>query len=166
MEMHYNITIGVPIIMITQELTHKDEDYKISPEFLEITNVYLQTLDLKQTALLVGCDEQVVINALNKKEVRRFVDNVFLNQGYMNRHKLQETMSSLIEKKLEEMEEAGVGSSKDIVELLQVMHKMRMDELKMMMEREKVAGPATQTNIQVNNQFGDNYASLLRKLTT
>lgn len=143
----------------------EDGEYRIAPEFLEITNVYLQSFDINETALMAGVKREVVVDVLNKKEVRRFIDNVFLNQGYMNRHKLQDAMSTLIEKKLEEMEEAGVGSTKDIADLLQMMHKMRMDEIKMMIALEEKKGPASQTNVQINNQFGENYSSLLNKLT-
>jgi hypothetical protein len=75
-------------------------------------------------------------------------------------------MSRIIELKMEELEEAEIGSSKDIAELLQMAHKMRMEEIKAMQNENKEAG-----KVVVNNTtnapagtFGENYDSLLGKL--
>ena len=98
------------------------------------------------------------------KIIKLFIDTIFLEQGYLNRHRLQDIMSEVMALKLEEMQESGVGSNKDIADLVLILHKMRQDEAK---NSATPAGPASQTNVQINNGagFGDNYNSLLEKLT-
>jgi hypothetical protein len=75
-------------------------------------------------------------------------------------------MDSVIETKLSEMVETGLGSTKDIADLLTLAHKMRMDELKAITEYEKAKEGSSikkQTNIQINNNQ-PNYSDLLGKL--
>ena len=61
------------------------------------------------------------------------------------------------------MQEADLGSTKDIAELLMMAHKIRMDELKAMTDYEKVknSSPKVQTNVQINETlFGSgNYGA-------
>lgn len=147
------------------EITNPEEEFKMSPEMVEIATSYLETADASQTAKALGIPREKVIYYLNKPECKRFVDTVFLEQGYLNRHKLQETLSEIIEMKLEEMRETEMGSNKDIADLLALAHKMRHDELKTQAASEKVVAPTNQTNVQINGAgFGDNYNSLLEKL--
>ena len=70
-------------------------------------------------------------------------------------------MTKLLDMKLEEMEETGLGSNKDILEILAQVHKMRMDYEKI----NKEENPSVQTNIQ-NNFGGDNYSKLMQKIIT
>jgi phage terminase small subunit len=93
-----------------------------------------------------------VAEYVNKPEIQRYITEVYLNSGYRNRFKIAEVMDTIIEKKLQEMEEAEIGSSKDIMEIMQAAHKMRMDEIDRMIELEKAKQkkPANQTNIQIN----------------
>ena len=146
------------------ELADPAAEIRISPEALEVATTYLECADRKVTAEVLGINIEQVNYILNKKEVKRFVDNVFLDQGYLNRHKLQATMTNLIEKKLEELEEADVGSSKDILDLIQAAHKMRMEEIKAMAALETSQKSPGVVNIKGTAQFGNNYSSLLSKL--
>jgi hypothetical protein len=128
-----------------------EEEYKMSPEMLEITTTYLECADIDTTAEMLGID--------------RFVDTVFLDQGYLNRHKLQAAFTKIIDLKLEELDDAEMGSNKDIADLLMMMHKIGTDTRKEIAEASKPSAPTNQTNVQFNNgQFGDNYNSLLGKL--
>jgi molybdenum cofactor biosynthesis enzyme len=76
----------------------------------------------------------------------------------------------MINSKLEEAQETGVYSSKDLADLLQMAHKMRMDEIKALTELEKVQSSNTirnQTNVQINEgiPFGQgNYGKLMEAL--
>lgn len=148
---------------MANDLTNPDTTLRVSPEALEVATTYLECCDIKQTADILGIDSEKVSYYLNKKEVKRFIDTVFLDQGYLNRHKLQVAMTDLIEKKMLEMEEAEIGSSKDIADLLMMAHKMRMEELKLIQAGEKEAGPKVVVNTGAG-QFGQNYDSLLGKL--
>ena len=148
------------------EITADSGEIKISPEALEVATTYLECADIKVTAEVLGIPAEKVSYYLDKKEVKRFVDSVFLDQGYLNRHKLQETMTYLIDLKMEELKDAEVGSSKDILDLLQAAHKMRMEEIKAMQNADKDSSPrvVVNTNGGLAPQFGDNYDSLLGKL--
>lgn len=139
----------------------------ISPEGLEIAKVYLETQDISRTATRLGIDQLQVAQYLEKPEVKNYVDQVYLNAGYRNRFKLAEIMDQIVERKLTELNEAEVGSSKDILEILQFAHKMRMDELaaQTKLEAARASNVKQQTNIQINSPFGDsNYGRLLDQL--
>lgn len=142
----------------------------ISPEGLEIANTYLEQGDIDSTAEALGLPREVVVYNLSRHEVRNYVDTVFLNAGYAGRNKIFSAMENIIEKKLAELEEAEIGSSKDIAELLQMMHKMRMDEIDKMIKLEAAKSKGDtikrQVNVQINDHAGGaNYNSLLEKLS-
>ena len=105
---------------------------------------------------------------LNRREVKQYIDTVYLDTGYRNRFKLADTLDTLIEKKMEEAEESEIYTSKDLADLLQMAHKMRIDEMKAQTELEKAKATniKNQTNIQVNDGgFGQgNYGKLMEKL--
>lgn len=139
----------------------------ISPEGLEIAKVYLETQDISRTATRLGIDQLQVAQYLEKPEVKNYVDQVYLNAGYRNRFRLAEIMDQIVERKLTELNEAEVGSSKDILEILQFAHKMRMDELaaQTKLEAARASQVKSQTNIQINSPYGDsNYGRLLDQL--
>ena len=149
----------------------KVEDAKISPEGLEIANTYLKTTSVKETALTLGVPEDQVSRYLNQREVKKYVDTVFLDVGYRNRFRLADALDDIIEKKLEELDEADMTSNKDIADLLQMAHKMRMDEMKVQTDQQKAeqANIKNQTNVQINDNssFGEgNYGELMKKLLT
>lgn len=150
---------------MSNSIMNPEEEYKMSPEMLEITTTYLECADIDTTAEMLGIDRERVSYYLNKPEAKRFVDTVFLDQGYLNRHKLQAAFTKIIDLKLEELDDAEMGSNKDIADLLMMMHKIGTDTRKEIAEASKPSAPTNQTNVQFNNgQFGDNYNSLLGKL--
>ena len=80
-----------------------------------------------------------------------------------------EDLDEIIEKKLEELDEADMTSNKDIAELLQLAHKMRVDEMKIQTDASKAEQSSIkhQTNVQINDNstFGEgNYGELMKKL--
>ena len=133
------------------------EEYKLNPEALEFTDTYLATLDLRDTCEQLGISEEDGVEFLRKKEVKRFIDAAFLEQGYMNRFKIVDLMNKAIESKIEEAEESGMFGKESIMEMLKFMQQMRMDEAKMKQTTQKV------TNVQ-NNNYGSNLGGLLDKI--
>lgn len=133
------------------------EEYKLNPEALEFTDVYLATLDLRDTCQQLDISEEEGNSFLRKKEVKRFIDSAFLEQGYMNRFKIVDLMNKAIASKIEEAEETGMFGKESIMEMLKFMHTMRMDEAKMSQTTQKV------TNVQ-NNNYGSNLGNLLDKI--
>tara|TARA_Y100000389_G_C17312550_1_gene438747 strand:- start:54 stop:515 length:462 start_codon:yes stop_codon:yes gene_type:complete len=142
---------------------------KMSPEGLEIANSYLEHGSIPAVASKLRVSQNEVTEILNKREIKQYIDTVFLDTGYRNRFKLSETLDMLIEKKLEESEETQIYTNKDMADLIQMAHKMRMEEIKAQTEMEKAKAQTvkTQVNIQDNSgtPFGQgNYGELIKKL--
>lgn len=141
----------------------------MSPEGLEIANSYLEHGSIPAAANALAITEDTVSEALNKREIKQYIDTVYLDTGYRNRFKLSETLDLLIEKKLEEADETEIYTNKDMADLLALAHKMRMDEMKAQteLEKAKLGTIKNQVNIQDNGglPFGQgNYGLLLKKL--
>lgn len=144
----------------------------IQPEGLQIAETYLMLGgDSKRVSQELGMSIAEVDAQLKKKEVSSYIDRQFNEVGFNNKHRLHGVMDQLINLKLEEIEETGVGTSLDIAELLKLKHKMKMDEIKAQADLLKAGGantPTSQTNIQNNISMpgaGDeNYMALLGKL--
>jgi hypothetical protein len=138
----------------------------ISPEGLEIAHAYLiNKSDTEATAKHLGIPVEEVHRFLSKREVSSYIDRIFNESGFRNREKMGAVWDEVLATKLEEMDETGMGSGKDIVEILEKMHKFNMDQMAMqikLLDAQKAAGPAIQVNTQ--NNYGDNYNKLLEKL--
>ena len=133
----------------------------IAPESLVVAETYLTTQSIYKTAEALSLSADQVSEYLAKPEVKNFVNTIFLNSGYRNRFKIAEAMDQIIITKLAQLSESETTSQKDIVDILALAHKMRMEELNL---EAKIAANSikTQTNIQINND--PNYASLLSRL--
>ena len=143
------------------------ETVRISPEALEIANCYLQLQDAKKVAYELDLDQELVVTTLARREVRGYIDQVFFDTGYNNKFLMRRAMDALIQQKFQELEESGVGSSKDIAELLSLSHKMSMDLLDREIQLEKLrntGGPQKQVNVQINESDGSKYGQLIHKL--
>ena len=141
----------------------------IAPEALEVANTYLQYQDIKETARLCDIPTQLVAEILSRREVKAYIDEVFINVGFNNRFKARAAMDALLSKKFAEMEEADVGSSKDITELMALSHKMTMDHInaQIKLEELKEKNIKNQLNVQINNNNeggGSSYEKLLHAL--
>jgi|TARA_S200000501_G_scaffold84143_1_gene76687 hypothetical protein len=144
---------------------------KMSPEGLEIANAYLELGNLPSVCARLSIDENTVQEYLGKREIKQYIDQVYLDTGYRNRFKLATTLDDIIDKKLEESEESQIYTNKDLADLIQMAHKMRMDEIKAMaeLEKAKASNIKNQTNVQINSElpFGQgNYGKLMEKLLT
>jgi len=151
-------------------VAHPAEALEISPEALEVANCYLQLQDITKVALELDVSRELVTRTLARREVKAYVDQVFYDLGFNNRFKMREVLDEVIKQKLREMDEAGVGSNKDIIEILALSHKMYMEqvqaELKLAQLQQKTDQVRTQVNVQVNDnsQGGSNYSNLLDRI--
>jgi molybdenum cofactor biosynthesis enzyme len=148
---------------MTKELT------TISPEGLEVANSYLMFGNIKGVCQHLQVTEPEVVEVLNKREVKQYIDTIYLDMGYRNKNNIGSLLDDMIASKLEEARESGVYSSKDLADLLQMAHKMRIDEIKAQTDLEKAQGGSikNQTNVQINEAvpFGQgNYGKLMEKL--
>src|SRR6056300_2114262 len=141
----------------------------ISPEGLEIANCYLQFGNIRAVCDYLQVPENKVVDLLNKREVKKYIDTVYLDMGYRNKNNIASVLDEMINSKLEEVKETGVYSSKDLADLMMMAHKMRMDEMKAQAELLKAESTSikNQTNVQINEAlpFGQgNYGKLMEKL--
>lgn len=157
--------------MNTLPTTTPAEVLTISPEHLEIANCYLQLCDSKRVAENLDLPLEVVVDTLKISTVKRYIDHVFMETGFNNRHLLRSAMDQVIRQKFQELEEAGSGSTKDIADLLALSHKMTMEQLHMQLELEKLkqkdSSIRNQVNVQINEGVvGDNtrYGDLINRL--
>ena len=133
----------------------------IAPENLEIANSYLSTGSAIKTAEQLSITPDKVMDVIEKREVKTYIDGVYLGQGYRNRFRLAELLDEVIEHKIEEARESDVYSTKDLADLISLAHKMSQDHAK---------APSTNvknlTAVQINeNPFGTgNYGKLMEKL--
>jgi hypothetical protein len=143
------------------------ETINISPEALEVANAYLQLQDTRKVADELDLTPEVVSEILKRREVKSYVDNVFMDIGFNNRFRMRSAMDAIIKQKFQELEESQTGSTKDIADLLQLSHKMAMDYLDREIQLEKLRqapqGPQKQVNVQINDD-GTKYGQLLKQL--
>ncbi|ANN87085.1 hypothetical protein [Shigella phage SHSML-45] len=146
----------------------------MSPEGMDVIEAYLQCgSDVRMAARSLGMSEIAFRDIMNRGEVKNYLNDIFMESGFRNRDKLFGVLDEVIKRKLEELEETGMGSDQDIMDILWKAHKMKMEEMKMMVELEKakaaVRAPANQTNIQNNIIAGagdQNYMDLITSLAT
>ncbi len=137
----------------------------ISPEALEVANQYLQCQDIAQVSEILDLAPQLVTQILSKREVKSYIDHVFMNVGFNNRFRMRDAMDAVIKQKFQELEESGMGSTKDIAELLALSHKMSMDELdkQIKLETLRQSNIKNQVNVQINDD-GSKYSNLIHTL--
>ena len=121
----------------------------LRPEDIDIANAYLTYGSAKDTADQLGLPEYQVVQILERSDVK--------DRGYRNRNKLGQVLDKMIDAKLEEAEESGIYTSKDLLELLQFAHKMRMDEIK---NEQANTGPT----VNIANFGQGNYGQLMERL--
>ena len=101
----------------------------LAPEGFDIANAYLELGSAEEVARTLQLPLHTVTETLATKTVKDYLDGVYLDMGYRNRNKLGALMDKIIESKLEEAEETGVYTSKDLLSIIELAHKMRMEEI-------------------------------------
>ena len=146
---------------------HPAEALAISPESLEIANLYLQLQSIPRVCESLGLPTEMVAEVLDRREIKAYLDNVFFDIGFNNRHKMRQAMDLIIQRKFQELDEAGIGSTKDITEILALSHKMTMEYMDKQIQLEKLrgAGIRNQVNVQINDGVGNsNYGNLIERI--
>lgn len=130
----------------------------VLPENLEVAKTYLETGSMEECAIQLRIPVEKVSSILATKPIRDYLTAAYLDAGYRNRFKLAGLLDKMIDTKVEEAMETQFYTKEDLLELMKFAHKLRMDEI-------KAGTPTTQTNIQVNQEFGQgNYGELMKKL--
>jgi hypothetical protein len=127
----------------------------LTPECLDIANAYLTYGSAKETAEQLQVPEYQVVQLLERKDVKDYITGIYLDRGYRNKHKIGEVLDRMIQSKLEEAEESGIYTSKDLLELLKFAHQMRVDEIK---------NDQTGPTVNIANFGQGNYGQLMERL--
>lgn len=136
----------------------------VTPEGLNVAEAYLQCNDIALVAQELNLTTFQVTDILQTREVKQYVDTMYLQAGYRNRTKIAEALDTIIDLKMAELEESEMGSNKDIADLLMMAHKLRMEEIAAM-TKANASVINKQTNVQIiTDQGGVNYQSLLTKI--
>jgi len=134
---------------------------KMAPENLEVANAYLSTGNAIAVASELQITPDKVYEVLEKNEVKEYINSVYLDQGYRNRFRLAELLDEVIEHKIQEARESEVYSSKDLVDIIALAHKITIEHSK----EAKATTNIKQQNVQINSPFGEgNYGKLMEKL--
>lgn len=130
---------------------------RLSPEGYDIANAWLQYGTIAETAKALQVTENSVVTALKEPTIKTYLDSVYLDMGYRNRNKLGALLDKVIDIKIQEAEDSEMWTSKDIIDLITLAHKMRMDEIK------ATANNTTTVNVANFNE-GSNYGKLMERL--
>lgn len=112
---------------------------QLDPVLLRIANDHLAGDDVVTIASRYGVAPDRITNALDKADVKRYIDKTFETQGYMSRHKRLQIINKVIDSKLEEAAETGLYTKKDLLDWVKVVNEM-----------DKTTNKST--NVQVNQQ--------------
>ena len=88
---------------------------RITPEGYDIANAYLQLGSSAEVSRTTGIPEHIVVETLGRKDVKAYLNGVYLDLGYRNRNKLGALLDKIIDSKLQEAEETGIYTSKDLI---------------------------------------------------
>lgn len=140
-----------------------NEIVAISPEGVEVANAYLTTGNITATAQFLMVPEEKIAQVLATREVKKYIDTIYLDTGYRNRNNIASLLDTMIQSKVDEAAESQIYSNKDLADLLSLAHKIRMDEIKSDRESNPIKN---QTNVQINEGiFGQgNYGKLMEEL--
>lgn len=142
---------------------------RIQPEAMEVVEAYLRNdRDVNRTAEDLNTTPTVISDLINKREVRSYLDHLFMESGYRNREKFFNILDNVLEAKMEELDEAQMSSSMDIMDILKIYHSMKIKELELSIKLQELQqGSKGQTaktinNLQINNSSG--YDNLLSRI--
>lgn len=124
---------------------------ELDPVILGIANEHIQGRNHQEIADSFSISQDRVAQVLERREVKQYVDQVYLSQGYLNRFKRLELVNQVIQQKVEEAMMGGELTKKDLLEWLRLLQDMDKTA------RPQQRGPTVA--VQVNN-----YDSLMRDL--
>jgi hypothetical protein len=134
-----------------QAINNSLDTPQLDPVLLSIANDFLQGKDIETMAEDYGLPADRITSVIEKKEVKTYIDNVYLTQGYLSRVKRLNIINKVIDQKLEDALETGIYSKKDLLEWMKLLGDMETQT------KPKTVGP--QVAIQVNN-----YEKLMKDL--
>lgn len=142
------------VVTYTDNLNKDLEAPELDPQFLLIANEYLAGNSIITIADKYGLTTDKVTSICEKDEVKRYIDTVYMSQGYLNRNKRLKLINKVVDHMLEDAVESGVYTKKDLLEWIKLLNEMDRDA--------KPKAPSTA--IQVNKQTNNTYTNLIKDL--
>lgn len=120
-----------------------------TPEVISLANTYIENnLSAKKTAEVLGIPVSSVMAVVEKQSA--YINSVMKDIGYNNNFKLHILLDKMIDSKIEEAEESGVYTGKDLADLI-----------KLRLQTNTPSTPNTQINVQNNVSYNDLLGRLL-----
>lgn len=110
----------------------------MAPEYELIATKYLELQSPVKTAQALAMTTDKVMDILRKPSVRKYLDTHYLETGYINKHTIQSTLNKMIDQKMQDAEESGIYTKKDLADLLEMAHDFRLAEEKLAIEKLKL----------------------------
>lgn len=133
----------------------------MNPETDLVATTYMENgCDLRATAKQLDMNVDALARIVAAPGVRNYITETLRTVGLRKMDRIEEAMEKIIDKKMAELDELEMGSSKDIAELLSTYHKMIMDKNKLI-----DGGGARVNNTQINNIFeNSSYGELMKRI--
>ena len=136
----------------------------VSPEGAKIANTYLaNACSIKDTSQALSMPTFEISAILQQPLVKTYVNSILREYSYGHMVKIAEKLDDLVDIKWAELEEAEIGSNKDIADLLALAHKMRLD-MSNLLQKDVAKGEGVTKNTQVNVYGEGSYGKLMEKL--
>ncbi len=132
-------------IQSEQALIESLEGKPLDPILLGVANEYLKGTDIADIADQFSTSGDVIISVLDKKDVKSYIEGVYMTQGYMDRFRKLAIINKVIEEKLQEAMETGTHSKKDLFDWIKLATQMESD-----MRPKQQPGLAVQINNNTN----------------
>jgi len=126
---------------------------ELDPQHLLVANELLCGKSIPSIAESTGLSTDQVTAIVERSEIRRYVDAVYMSQGYLNRVRRMQIINRVVDEKLAEAAETGVWSKRDLLDWMKLLNDMDKDS------RPKAPTTAVQVNHQTNN-----YTTLMQDL--
>lgn len=127
----------------------------LTQEYKDICDIFLQqSQDIDATALALGVESPLVVEVVNTPKAAAYIQMKLNGRGFRSSSKFFDRMDQILEAKFDEIAEADITSSKDIVEIMKLYHDMKMKEEQAALKRIELEirakAPTKITNTQVN----------------
>jgi hypothetical protein len=137
---------------------------RIQPEELEVAESYIAAgFSVSATSEVLGIAKDEVTEIIGRRPVKHYINQALAEVGYNHHFKLSALLEKVIDKKMEELEEAEIGSNKDIADLIKLAIEWTKVREGLIKEDRKIS-VGKQTNVQLNSYDGNNYTGLMEKL--
>lgn len=124
----------------------------LDPVILGVANSHLEGQNLQEISEYYNIPVDLISQILDKKEVKSYVDNVFLNQGYMSRLKRIDLINKVVNAKMQEALETDIFTKKDLLDWMKLLNDMEKE-----VRPKERSGPAVA--VQINT-----YENLMKDL--